>query len=51
MYCCDKFDKKVKDEQFEVLFKLWAVNGCCSGGCYVVIEMKFCPYCGKELKC
>ncbi len=27
----------------------WNINGCCGGGCYVVIEMKFCPYCGSKL--
>ena len=28
----------------------WHINGCCGGGCYVVTDMKFCPYCGKRLK-
>jgi hypothetical protein len=27
----------------------WNINGCCGGGCYVVTEMKFCPYCGTAL--
>jgi hypothetical protein len=27
----------------------WNINGCCGGGCYVVINMKFCPYCGAKL--
>jgi hypothetical protein len=27
----------------------WAINGCCGGGCYVVTEMRFCPYCGTKL--
>jgi hypothetical protein len=27
----------------------WAINGCCGGGCYVVTEMVFCPYCGTSL--
>lgn len=26
----------------------WSINGCC-GSCYVVTDMLFCPYCGKEL--
>ena len=29
--------------------KSWNINGCCGGGCYVVIDMKFCPYCGSKL--
>lgn len=27
----------------------WSINGCCGGGCYVVNEMRFCPYCGTDL--
>lgn len=27
----------------------WRVNGCCGGGCAVVSEMKFCPFCGSSL--
>ena len=27
----------------------WAVNGCCGGGCYVLTDIKFCPFCGTEL--
>lgn len=27
----------------------WNVNGCCGGGCYVITEMRFCPFCGSKL--
>lgn len=27
----------------------WAINGCCGGGCYVVDEINFCPFCGTKL--
>lgn len=27
----------------------WSINGCCGGGCYVVTEMRFCPYCGSRI--
>lgn len=27
----------------------WNINGCCGGGCYVVTEMRFCPFCGTKL--
>lgn len=27
----------------------WHINGCCGGGCYVVTDMRFCPYCGSAL--
>ena len=26
--------------------KAWNVNGCCGGGCYVLQNIKFCPFCG-----
>lgn len=36
--------------QFEMKYDgVWAINGCCGGGCYVVDEMKFCPFCGSAL--
>ena len=27
----------------------WYVNGCCGGGCYVLKDIKFCPFCGSKL--
>lgn len=27
----------------------WNVNGCCGGGCYVLQDLKYCPYCGTKL--
>lgn len=27
----------------------WNVNGCCGGGCYVLENIQFCPYCGTKL--
>ena len=30
--------------------KTWNINGCCGGGCFVVIGMAFCPFCGHNLK-
>jgi hypothetical protein len=29
--------------------KTWNINGCCGGGCFVVTDMRFCPYCGTAL--
>lgn len=27
----------------------WAINGCCGGGCFVITDMKHCPFCGIKL--
>lgn len=27
----------------------WNVFGCCGGNCYMVIDLRFCPWCGKEI--
>ena len=27
----------------------WSVNGCCGGGCYVLTNLKYCPFCGTKL--
>lgn len=27
----------------------WNVNGCCGGGCHVLEEINFCPFCGSKL--
>lgn len=56
-FCCEKFAEQAKPQiptsaghipQF-VCDDGWHINGCCGGGCYVVTEMKFCPYCGTKL--
>jgi len=49
--CCLKFIEQVRAdniEQDQDSDGAWAIKGCC-GGCYVVIGMKFCPYCGTRL--
>lgn len=27
----------------------WYVNGCCGGGCSVLNDINFCPFCGTQL--
>jgi hypothetical protein len=40
----------VPDTQFEIEEDgTWNINGCCGGGCFVVTEMRYCPYCGASL--
>jgi hypothetical protein len=51
-YCCDKFKEEVEKDR--VGFEKdnageWNIVGCC-GSCYVVNDMRYCPFCGTELK-
>ena len=50
-YCCKEFTEEVNDGQFEYCedIEMWAINGCCGGQCFVVDEMRFCPFCGYKL--
>lgn len=64
-FCCDDFRREAGRLQSPVAggmylerpnaqFELdengtWNINGCCGGGCYVVTNMRFCPYCGAKL--
>jgi len=50
--CCEAFQEQTVEryEGFEQLDDgTWAILGCCGGGCFVVEQMKFCPYCGTRL--
>lgn len=50
-FCCQAFRVKVVgDKQIEHGSNgEWCVNGCCGGGCYVLTDIRFCPYCGARL--
>lgn len=37
-HCCDKFKKEAGEVQ------------AMAGGCYVVTEVKFCPFCGANVE-
>lgn len=36
------------DVQIEFI-KGWQVSGCCGGHCYVLSDLKFCPWCAAAL--
>ncbi len=58
-YCCKKFEEntgtrnvgfeKPEPEKGNEYADKWHVNGCCGGGCYVLQDIKFCPFCGERL--
>ena len=51
--CCDEFAKNTgkHNEGIEMLEDgRWHVNGCCHGGCFVLHDIKFCPFCGTKLE-
>jgi len=53
-FCCKQFRDKYADSrggfEYNEACEDWNVTGCCGGCCYVLIDIKFCPFCGKELE-
>lgn len=49
--CCDKMQEYLDDggvvrhDDGSL-----AIPGCCGGGCYVVPDLLFCPFCGEECR-
>jgi hypothetical protein len=35
--------------QIELDGEVWNVLGCCGGGCNVLEDIHFCPFCGSKL--
>ena len=55
MTCCLRMKKELESHSWErIIVKsedgTWNVNGCCGGGCFVIDDIKHCPFCGSELK-
>jgi hypothetical protein len=51
-FCCAEFAENTgkRDVGIEKLTDgSWCVNGCCHGGCYVLQDIKYCPFCGTKL--
>lgn len=47
--CCDQLASLVATKQIEFNDGRWNMNGCCGGGCWVAVDLKFCPFCGQQL--
>jgi rRNA maturation endonuclease Nob1 len=46
--CCDSLAIEVLRGTIELNGDRLAAVGCC-GGCYVLVDMIFCPFCGSRL--
>jgi hypothetical protein len=54
-YCCEEFSELANKDEYEdgAFVRMskgqWSINGCCGGGCFVVKDIRFCPFCGSDL--
>ncbi len=54
-YCCETLKEQAEQSNtydgltFDTDRRRWVVLGCC-GHCDVLDKLKFCPFCGTELK-
>lgn len=39
-----------QDVYFDIDTESYSVEGCCGGGCDVVVGIKYCPFCGEKLE-
>jgi hypothetical protein len=56
-FCCKTLEEKLEEGKtyggitFETKWGFgWVVLGCCGSNCIVLDKLKFCPFCGTELK-
>jgi hypothetical protein len=59
VFCCEEYKKNTGERSvgFETYCEsgdkekvVTSVNGCCGGGCFVLNDIKHCPFCGAEIK-
>jgi len=46
---CFHLQEEFVGTSFDELEDGFAIDGCCGGGCYTIQNIKFCPFCGKEI--
>lgn len=51
-FCCNKLKREIESGQIVLDSSMQSihVNGCCGGGCYVLTDLWFCPFCGREIE-
>lgn len=42
-------DKITQGYDYDFKNKSWSINGCCGGGCFIIYDFHFCPFCGLKL--
>jgi hypothetical protein len=49
--CCQRFSENTGSHNvgIEAYDDRWYVNGCCGGGCFVLSDINYCPFCGAPL--
>ncbi len=51
-YCCNDFIGYTHEKSAGFEYDsngTWNVYGCCHGGCYVITDVKYCPFCGAYI--
>lgn len=59
-FCCDDFEYHTRGSHAHGdgspaldqsdLDGSWNVFGCCGGECHMIVDIRFCPWCGFKLK-
>ncbi len=47
--CCEKMLEANEEWPVEDAHGMACKPGCCGGGCYIFVDMRFCPFCGQPL--
>ena len=48
--CKHLSDREKISERVDYFNGSYHISGCCGGGCYVISNIVFCPFCGLKLK-
>lgn len=50
LICCQRLKEALTERVVEEYKGKLATPGCCGGGCFVVDDMDYCPWCGSEIE-
>ena len=45
---CKHLEEENIIQDYSLDEKGYNINGCC-GGCYIITELKYCPFCGEKV--